>query len=189
MIVSANGDGDFELAPAGNHVARCYAVINLGMVEQGGKYPGIYHKARLSFELCSEHMKDGRPFSVSEHLTASLSSKSRLHQRLVGWRGKGFTADELEGFNLKNVLGAPCMLNVVHTPSADGQKTYVNIAGISPVPKGLEVPELVNDQLYFDFDRSIEDLPEFLRKMIGDKPGAPQPAAPVDDDYEDDIPF
>ncbi len=182
MLVKNTGEGDFEQAPEGNHVARCYSVVNLGLVEQGGQYPGIKHKLRWSFELCNEKMSDGRPFSVSEHLTASLGSKAILHQRLVSWRGKPFTSDELEGFDLRNVLGHPCLINVVHNKSKDGTKTYTNVAGITPLPKGMDAPPLINELLYFDFDRPVETLPEWLQKMIGENPDKPEENGATMDD-------
>ena len=191
MIVSGSNENEvFEKAPEGNHIARCYSVVNLGLVEVGGQYPGLKHKMRWSFELCEEKMADGRPFSVSEHLTASLSSKATLTSRLISWRGRPFTEDELQGFNLKNVLGVPCLVNVVH--NTKGEKTYVNIAGISPLPKSMNAPELQNPHLHWDFGMPKDTLPDWLKLRIGDNPSEqpPEPASITSEsDFDDDIPF
>jgi hypothetical protein len=38
----------------------------------------------------------------------------------VAWRGREFTPEELKGFHLKNILGAWCMISVVHNEN-DGK--------------------------------------------------------------------
>ena len=190
-LIVKNSGGDFELPSPGNHLARCYQVVELGVREKGGAFPGRAHQIRLAFEL-AELMADGRPFSVSEILTASLSKKSRLHERLVGWRGKAFTDEELAGFDLKKVCGVPALINVVINES--GGKQYANIQSITPVPRGMTVPAPVNPPLVWEYgdDRSL--LPEWLVKMLGDDPRAQAPEQDQyrdvnTDDDDDEIPF
>ena len=67
LTAKASGGGDFEITPAGNHVAICYAVVDLGEHESDwqGKV-SLKHRVRLSWECCDELMEDGRPFSVSK---------------------------------------------------------------------------------------------------------------------------
>ncbi len=181
---------DFEICPAGNYAARCYSMIDLGICAKGGAYPGESHQMRWAFEL-SETMADGKPFSISEKLTVSLHEKARLYQRLISWRGRAFTDEELEGFDLKKVAGAPCLINVVHTKSKDGAKTYANIASISPLPKGMQAPELVNPKLVWEFGDDESRLPDWARKMLGRDPNEPaysDNVIPMHDD-DDDIPF
>lgn len=203
LIAKTSGGGDFELAPTGNHIARCYMVCDLGMKES--TYNGetsMKHKVRIAFELPNEPMADGRPFSVSNNYTLSLHDKATMRKDLVSWRGRQFTDEELEGFDLMNVVGVPCMLNVIHNQSGD--KTYANIGSIGPLPKGMDCPAAVNQPVKF----SLEDgnwqevfatLDEWLQKMINNKPQAAdeyeqyaQTAAPAGDNFDDfdsDIPF
>jgi hypothetical protein len=61
-----------------------------------------------------------------------------------GFMGTKLHDDEAYNFNLEDLLGDVCLLNVVHTEK-DGN-TYANIQGASPLPKGITAPELFNDK-------------------------------------------
>lgn len=201
-LMAKNSGGDFERAPAGNHIARCYMVCDLGMQEStfNGE-TSLKHKVRLSFELPNELMEsDGRPFSVSSHYTLSLHENSAMRKDLTSWRGREFTDAELEGFDLMNVVGVPCMLNVIH--KQNGDKTYVNIGGITPMPKGMDCPAAVNAPVKFSLEEEnwqevFSTLPEWLQQKINNKPSAvdeyEQYAPPPADNFEefesDAIPF
>jgi hypothetical protein len=55
-------------------------------------------------------------------------------------------------FDLKNVLGAWCMLNVIERPGQDG-KIYTNVAGVTPVPAMIKqngLPQAVNKNELFN---------------------------------------
>jgi hypothetical protein len=94
---------------------------------------GLRDVIRLVWEI-DELGADGQPFTVSQKYTASLHEKSRLRHDLESWRGRKFTTEELKGFDVENVLGANCQINVVHA-TKEG-KTYANIASIVPQAKG-----------------------------------------------------
>jgi hypothetical protein len=161
MKWSDTGGKEFEQAAAGNHVARCVGMIDIGTHQSDYQGKTTYaRKVILRFELPNEVMQDGewagKPFIVSKYYTASLSEKANLRRDLESWRGRPFTETELMGFDSKNVLDKPCMVNVVHT-----EKGKAKIASITPIPKGLEVPPRVNDILYLSLDRS-----EFKREVF-----------------------
>lgn len=194
--------GDFPKAPVGTHVARCYQVIDLGhqkIVWQGKEK--WQPKVMFSWELCNELMEDGRPFSVSNRYTLSLAEQSVLRPSLESWRGKPFTDEELSGFDVKNVLGAYCMLGVVHN-SSDG-KTYANVSAILPLPKGMARPAPVNENLYFNIDDGdVSKLPDWLQNVVKksrELSGEPEPqvtqraarpGGPKEfEDLMDEIPF
>lgn len=164
MLLSDSGGKEFEHASVGNHVARCVGMIDLGTQEQ--TYEGKTSYARkivLRFELPNELMQDGdyagKPFLVSKFYTASLSEKANLRRDLESWRGRPFTAQELAGFDSKNVLDKPCMVNVVHT-----EKGKAKVTSVTPIPKGMQVPPRVNDLLYFSLERD-EFKPEVFDKL------------------------
>jgi len=194
----SGGNKEFEQVPAGTYAARCYQIIDLG--HQTFEYKGeakVAPKVRITWEL-SELMSDGRPFVISREYTASIGPKANLRKDLEAWRGRKFTDDELSNFSLENVLGAPCLLGIVHT--AKGDKTYANINSIMALPKGMACAELHNPAVKFDigsFDKTVfEALPEFLRKKILmskelEEGGIPEETqAPVVAEDEDaDIPF
>lgn len=202
LTVSAKqtSNKEYELAPAGNHLAICFQMVDLGE-QYNAKYDSWQHKVQIGWELPNELMADGRPFMVSSRYTMSLNEKAILRRDLESWRGRPFTAEEEAGFDLKNVVGKPCMVNVVHNPSGD--RTYANIKSVAAIPKGMTVPDQVNDSVIFEIDQTNPDLemyyslPEFLQKTISDSrtwqtmdasSQALDTSAPSGD-AEDDIPF
>src|SRR5687768_9859188 len=150
MIVSDNGGGGtFEQAPVGAHIARCIALIDIGT--HHGEYegvPNVRHQVIVKWELPGELIQDGefagKPFTVSEFYTLSLGEKANLRKALTAWRGKEFTEDELKGFDLKNVLNKPCMLQV-----GRNKKDRAKVQAVMSLPKGMTCPEQVNPGVYF----------------------------------------
>lgn len=169
-----------KVVPAGSHVARCYSMIQIGTVES--EYLGekkTLHKVMIDFELPLETavFREGepeKPFVISKEYTLSFHEKSTLRSHLQSWRGKAFTDEEAAKFDITKLVGATCMLNVVHKASADGTKTYANIASISPIPKGLTCPEQVNPTRILAYDSWNQDvfmsLPEWLADKISATP-------------------
>lgn len=154
LKTQSNGH-EYEKHPAGMFAARCYQVIDLGthFDERWGKSK---HLVRIVFET-SEKMADGRPFSIGTRYTMSHHEKSQLRKDLESWYGKTFDSAALDregGFDLFKILGRAAMLNISH--SADGK--YANIKSINPVPKGMPVPEAVNEPLIFDIENFDLDL-------------------------------
>lgn len=96
--------------PEGVWPAVCVDVVDLGIVT--GQF-GEKHKCRIVWEI-SESMDDGRPFTASKMYSVSLHEKSSLRKDLRSWRGKAFTAEELNGFDVEKVLGAQCQLVITH---------------------------------------------------------------------------
>ena len=193
------GGGDFEQCPAGSFAARCYQIIDLG--HQTFEWKGeakVAPKVRITWEL-NEMMQDGRPFSISREYTASIGDKANLRKDLEAWRGRPFTATELQNFSLENVLGAPCLLGVVHKPSKDGTKVYANVGSIMALPKGMPSPELVNPAVKFDigtFDQKVFDgLSSYVQKKILmskelEENGIPQASSQDEPVIEsDEVPF
>ena len=161
---------EFEQCPAGSFAARCYQIIDLGhqTIEWQGTAK-VVPKVRITWEL-NEAMADGRPFSISKEYTASIGDKANLRKDLEAWRGRPFSSEELRNFSLENVLGAPCLLGVVHRPSKDGSKVYANVGSVMALPKGMSAPELVNPTVKFDiatFDNKVFDsLSNYVQKKI-----------------------
>ena len=199
------GGGGFEPAPAGSHVARCYMCVDVG-THHNPMFDNYRHQWMIGFELPNEPPrkwkdKEGvemeRPETVGKFYTASLNEKATLRKDLESWRGRPFTETELEGFDPKNIIGKPCMLNVVHKQKKNGDMK-AEIAAIMPLPKGTTCPAPVHSEVFYDIgmhDKILfESLPKGLQDMIkrsqewkemGDK----QPAAPEEEFVDDDIPF
>ncbi len=154
LTASDNGNAEFAITPAGQYIGRCYKIIDLGTQTTSGQY-GVkdQHKVMISWELLDEaKMEDGRPFSVTQWYTVSLHEKSKMRADLESWRGRKFTEEELKGFDLNNVLGAYCMIQVVH----DETGKYANVQTIMAY-KGNK-PEPVNPNVVFDIDEPDMDV-------------------------------
>lgn len=172
--VMDKGAESFTPCPEGNHAARVCEVVFLGTVHE--EYKGVAKdspKIRLSFEIPGELREDGQPFVVSTFpITASTNKKAGFRKLCLGILGRepgnDFDSDEL--------LGKTCLVNVVHTPSkTDANVVYANIAGTSPLPKGMEVPDAVVEPFSFDVNTSslgsdMEKLPEFIVEKIKSTP-------------------
>ena len=181
MKLPASNGADFTQPPAGTHVAICYRVIDLGTQES--EYKGEkkrQHKVLVSWELPSELIPDGdhkgEPFTQHQRYTLSSHEKATMRKHLESWRGRAFTEAELETFDMKNMLGKPCFLNLIH--ETRGGKTYCNIAAIMALPKGTPVPALKNPSQYLslegmldsDFDAVMGKLSDGLRETIKKSP-------------------
>lgn len=146
-------ENDFTPPPAGNHPARCYRVIDLGTQSTNymGK-PKIQHKIMIGWELfCDEKLDDGRNFTVNNRYTFSGYERSTLRQHLEAWRGRAFTDMDWDTFHIESIIGKACLLQIKHDPK-DGGGVYANIASIGSIPKGLEVPALTNETVFFSLD-------------------------------------
>src|SRR5260221_10547348 len=149
MHLPAPNERDFESPPAGTHLAVCYRVIDLGT--QDSSYNGQQkrqHKVLVSWELPDEKMADGRPFTISQRYTWSMSEKAALRRDLESWRGKPFSDADFgdQGFDIRKLLGVGCLLTIVHT--AKNGKTYANITSIARLMKGMSTPNSINPHAY-----------------------------------------
>jgi hypothetical protein len=153
--VKGSESESFENPEAGSYPARCIQVIELGTFpnDHPDAKPGAKKTMmKIVWEL-SEPMSDGRPFTVNQDYTVSLGKNSNLYKMLVAWRGRAFTAEELEGFNMQNILDKPCLISVVLKPSKkDPNKVYANVGGVLPLAKGMTVIERVNDLVFFEIE-------------------------------------
>lgn len=177
ITAKANSDVQRELIPAGNYVARCYKMVEIGTVST--EYLGVEkmtHKVRFGWELPTElkvfKPENGeQPLVIDKEYTLSLADKANLRKDLKSWRGKDFTPQEAEGFDVSKLLGVPCMLNIIHVQGKkDASKTYEAIGSISPMPKGMVCPAQINPTFVFEFENydksKFDSLPQFIKEQI-----------------------
>lgn len=200
LIVSDSGGNDFEPIPEGVHIAVCDLVADLG-IQPGGKFKprhAVYIRwqipeVRRTWVGKDMNEQEG-PARIGQTYTASLSSKANLRKVLEAWRGRSFTPAELDGFDLFNVLGANCQMQIGHTRGDDG-KTYTNIMAIMALPKNAPREKAEGDLIkYSRQDQGqFNLLPEWLRFKIDsqeqDTASPPTSAYDSTPDFDDDIPF
>lgn len=203
FIPKPNENADFIPPPAGTHLAVCYRFIDLGTQEtEFNGQKKHQRKVLMGWELPDELMEDGKPFIVQQRYTWSMSDKANLRKDLESWRGKAFEEKDFGpgGFNIKNVLGKPCVLTIVH--ETKNGKTYANITAVGKPMKGMASPQPINPVVYFSlesFDATVyAALSQGLQGVIAKSPeyqsavnggsgdGLPEQRG---DDLDDDIPF
>lgn len=210
----SGGGGTFTPVPPGMYLARCYRIVDLGT--QKSEYLGQIKnlpKVMLQFEVHGEDdagkplvTAKGEPMSISKNFTLSLAEKATLRKDLQTWRGKEFTADELRGFQIDNVLGAWAMIAITKAVGNNG-KEYTNIANINSVPKAMkanlpeghnkcaafyiENPDMDMFETFSDNLRAkIELSPEWQARQGNQSAKAPSASKGSGfDDMDDDIPF
>lgn len=213
---SKGGATDFKPLPAGSHFAVCDQIIDLGIQPGSDRYPSPKHKVYIRWQVPKQRVeytdKSGQkkegPRVIGKEYTASMHENANLRVDLVSWRGRDFTDDEAENFDVSKILGLGCLISVVH--SSKGGKTYANIASIAGMPEGMPSPKAEGDLILFDPTRQPKEeadaifakLPEWLQKKINgqirEEDRSQESSDPRDKDYgfgdgteitDDDIPF
>ena len=204
LIATDNGGGGqhFDPVSEGVHYAVCYGLFDLGTSYQEGMFAGDRHQVVIMWEVPGELIeveRDGRrvtlPRAISKRYTLSLNEKSNLRKDLQAWRGKAFTDDELRGFDLKNVLGKGCQLQIIHTTNQQGF-VRAKIAAIMALPKGQSATPPANLLGYYSFadggavpESAPPWIVEEMKKSHEWKAMAGQQGATASTITEEDIPF
>jgi len=135
IIAKAKELKSFQNPPVGNHQAVCCGVWDLGLQNiKWQEQEKTVHQVCIGWEL--EEINDsGKRFVVYRKYTLTLHEKGSLCKDLTSWRGRPFTEEEKDGFDVEVLIGVNCLLNIIHSQS--GNKTFANIAGVSPLPKTM----------------------------------------------------
>jgi hypothetical protein len=209
LIVTAKSESTFKPVPEGLHLARCYRIVDLGTQES--TYLGqvrTQKKLMIQFEVHGDDDKGfalitraGEPMSISKNYTRSIGENATLRQDLTSWRNKAFTPEELEKFELENLLGVWGMISVIKTISENG-KAYTNINTITPVPAAMKkngMPQHFNEAKIFSIENPDMELfatfSDYLRAKIERSPEWQSRMKPVAytgggvAEFDDDVPF
>jgi|TARA_R100000315_G_scaffold61010_1_gene38638 hypothetical protein len=170
-IVATTNDsgGGYAQVPSGVHKARCVKIIDLGTQRQ--EFSGEVSWKRqvmLIWEIPGQDNMNGEPMTISKFYTLSLHEKSNLGADLTSWRGRAFTETEKQGFDISNLAGVPCMLNVV-----EGNNGKARISTIMPLAKGDEMAGQYNETVIFSLNEyqegnieSFNKLSDGIRRMV-----------------------
>jgi hypothetical protein len=203
IMATATGGGDFKKLPPGAHFAICNMIVDCGL--QPGYQGKAQHKIYVRWEVPDERVewttKTGEKregaMTIGCFYTLSLSDRALLRRDLENWRGRAFTDDELQGFDVTSIAGKACQLQVTHAES--GGRTYANVTGImglNKIQRDLPV-KLENPLLVYSITDHEPDvfarLPEWLQKKISERldrrETTVQHEQASDFDPDDDIPF
>lgn len=195
------GGGGWKSPETGNWPAVCIRIIDVGTHET--EFEGEKKRLRKSmivWELPGQLDDDGKPMTISNTYTASLGDKAKLRAHLESWRGRPFTPEELKGFEAKNLLGKPCLLNLIEVKGQKGPKVVV--ASIGTLPKGMPAPPAPTHDCYlYSVDEHDPDvwgkLSDGIKNWIGrslehqtDPPNFAVPSPALVKAYDaDEIPF
>lgn len=158
-IIAKTSEKEFTPAPEGLWPAVCVDVLDLGIQ----KTPwGEAHKIELRWILEEKDPKTGKPFLLLKRYTLSLHEKANLRRELETWRGRKFTPDELQGFDLEKLLGANCQLQVIHNIKDEGQ-VYANVQAIVPPARGLLKLAVPTDYVRMcDRTKQVAQMPDVI---------------------------
>ena len=170
LTVSENGSTGFEPIPEGTYAAVCNMLVDLGM-QNNETYGNTSRKVLIGWQIPDETVEingEAQPRTTSKRYTMSLNENANLRADLAAWRGRDFTQQELSAFDLRNIVGAPCLINIIHKDN--NGKRYANISSIMALPKGMPKPQMIGNPTIFDLDEDpvsdVEKLPKWIAEVI-----------------------
>lgn len=170
MIVKNEGNSEIKQLEPGVYTGIASAIIDLG-VQENSIFGKKQRKVMIVWNIAGETVKindEEKPRVISKEYTMSLSEKSTLRRDLQAWRGKPFTNEELQGFDLKNILNVPCQLQI--NQDEKNGKTYTVIAAIMAIPKGMKVEKLEDTYIFDTYDPTswiyYDQIPNWIKEKI-----------------------
>jgi len=196
MIVKGTETSIEPEIPAGIHEAACVFLAHIGTQPktwEGRDY--TVPQVIVGFE-CQQI--EGHP-RTSLWSSFSLKKKSQLRKQLESWRGKPFTEEELAGWDLEQIVGKPCQIQVIHRENAAGYKN-ARIENVLPAVKGQSKATTTKPIVWSVADALADssrwqDVPEWIQDAAKrsieytQTAAAPEASRSKPDEPEDDIPF
>ena len=131
-IIAKENKGEFSTPPEALHSAVCCDVVDKGVVTSQW---GESHQVQIRWQLEDLDPKTNKPYIVMRKFRLSLHEKSSLRPMLESWRGRKFSPEDLEGFDLERLIGVNCQVQIIHNIANNG-KTYANVQACVPAAKG-----------------------------------------------------
>jgi hypothetical protein len=189
--VGGPGGGDYECCPPGTHIATIVGLFHVGHQVEQSQEKGQVEVNRLILVLeLSKRKKDGHPFVLPARYTMSMHKKANLFRDATTILGRRL--QEGDRFNPLELSGKPVMVSVTNT--ANGDKSYHNVAAISAFPEGFPTPTPTHDEIAWSvltgdpFPDDADWLPYVYGRSIEDMAGSSpesrrrsDAAAPADD--------
>lgn len=173
MAINAKSEGraSAPILEAGTYHAICVQMVHIGTIKDEYNEGKFKDKIRIAWELPTEkHVykeeKGEESRMISKEYTLSLHEKATLRKDLEAWRGKPFTAEQLEGFDVTAIIGAGCMLSVVHkTPVKVGGNVYAKISSVAKLMKNTKAIKPTIDEVLFMYDQPVDELVEVFKAL------------------------
>jgi len=164
-IYARKPKGNYATAPEGLWPAVCVDVVDLGITKTPwGDAPQI----KIVWQLEEKDPETDKRFVVQRRFTPSLGERSNLRKCLEAWRGRKFTKDEQEEFDIEKLLGANCQVQIIHNVKAEGE-TWANVQAI--VPPAKNSTKLRAE----DYTREIDRAKQYESHPDGKEPGDDAP--------------
>ena len=170
MIVKSEGNSIIPQLEPGVYTGIASAIIDLG-IQENSMFGNKQRKAIIVWNIVGETVTvndEELPRVMSKEYTMSLGDKSTLRKDLEAWRGKAFSQEELQGFDLENILNTACQLQV--NEQEKNGRTYTNIASIMALPKGTTIDKLEETYTFNFFDettwQNYEKIPNWIKEKI-----------------------
>ena len=166
--------GDFKSLEPGNYPAACDQVVLFGYqrTEWEGKAK-LQEKLYIRWQIPSVRVqdKDGNdlPAIIGRTYVNSMFKLAWLRRHLESWRGKPFTEEEERGFDIKKLLGVPCLVQVVAYERQDGSHR-TKVDAVTQLPRGMVAPQVEGATVFFDADdyspAQFEALRPWQQEMV-----------------------
>ena len=157
MIISDSGT-TYEQLEEGLHPAVSVLIAGVGTQRTPFKNEDGTDKVQKKMVIQWE-TKDGL---IAKEYTVSLNEKANLRKDLESWRGKKFSPTELEGFDMTNLLGIQCTLQIMHNDNG-----YAKVNTVLPKTQEFKKTKPTNIYDINEHDQeAFEALPAWIKAKI-----------------------
>ena len=170
LIMKGSAAASAAPIPEGTHLGVCGTLIDLG-VQYSETWKTSARKVLIGWEIPGETVEaegQRRPRTLCRIYTASLAEGTGLRRDLAAWRGRDFSPEEAENFDLRAILGTSCLLEVVRGES--GGRPFARVKAVRALPKGVGRAALSGTPLVYDIDAdppgAADALPPRIRDMV-----------------------
>ena len=120
--------------------------------------------------------KDGKqellPRVLTKEFTFSMHPKGNLRPTIEGWFGRALTDEQADGFDVSDLLGQECMMQILH--EAKQEKVFARIKAIMPLPPNSPIEyQTMSEPVLFDVDEHVApdgsflvEIPEWIQKKV-----------------------
>ena len=191
MALRSRAKSAYIPAPAGTHTAILFALADCGL-QHSERYGSESERLWIEFELANELMEDGRPFTIGQIVTNSLSPAAPWRGIVEALVGRALKPTEAADLDIRRLLGRACLVSISHAES--GGRTKAKIDSAMPLPKGAQVAERHNELLAYDTeapdDQVFGKLPTHVRDLIEKRIRVEEKAAePESSTADEDVGF